>query len=84
MIYLLTPFVIQSEAKNLGNTMASVNVDVHEIFRFAQQHVFLPSVVWMTNSVKKYIVTFFYCVSVKAWKEIETAPFTLLHWGTKS
>ena len=31
MIYLLTPFVIQSEAKNLGNTMVGVNVDVHEI-----------------------------------------------------
>ena len=31
MIYLLTPFVIQSEAKNLGNTIAGVNVDVHEI-----------------------------------------------------
>ena len=31
MIYLLTPYVIQSEAKNLGNTMAGVNVDVHEI-----------------------------------------------------
>ena len=31
MIYLLTHFVIQSEAKNLGNTMAGLNVDVHEI-----------------------------------------------------
>ena len=31
MIYLLTLFVIQSEAKNLGNTIADVNVDVHEI-----------------------------------------------------
>ena len=31
MIYLLTPFVIQSEAKNLGNIMAGVNVNVHEI-----------------------------------------------------
>ena len=49
MIYLLTPFVIQSEAKNLGNTMAGVNVDVHEIFRYAQQHVFLPSVVWRVD-----------------------------------
>ena len=25
------PFVIQSEAKNLGNIMAGVNVNVHEI-----------------------------------------------------
>ena len=33
MIYLLTPIVSQSEAKNLGNTMESVNVDVHEILR---------------------------------------------------
>ena len=31
MIYLLTPYVIQSEAKNLGNTMVAVKVDVHEI-----------------------------------------------------
>ena len=30
-IYLLTQSVIQSEAKNLGNIMASVNVNVHEI-----------------------------------------------------
>ena len=30
-IYLLTPFVIQSEAKNLGNIMAGVIVNVHEI-----------------------------------------------------
>ncbi len=33
--------VIQSEAKNLEG----IHVDVIEIFRFAQQHVFLPSVV---------------------------------------
>ena len=26
-----TPIVIQSEAKNLGNTMAGVNVDANEI-----------------------------------------------------
>ena len=32
--------VIQSEAKNLKG----IHVDVIEIFRFAQQHVFLPSV----------------------------------------
>ena len=31
MIYLLTPFVIQSEAKNLGNILADVFVYVHEI-----------------------------------------------------
>ena len=31
----MTLFVIQSVAKNLGNTMAGVNVDVHEILRFA-------------------------------------------------
>ena len=31
MIYLLTANVIQSEAKNLGNTMACVNVDAPEI-----------------------------------------------------
>ena len=36
--------VIQSKAKNLEG----IHVDVIEIFRFAQQHVFLPSVVWMT------------------------------------
>ena len=35
MIYLLTPIVIQSEAKNLENTMAGVNVDVHEILRYS-------------------------------------------------
>ena len=45
MIYLLTPFVIQSEAKNLENILADVFVYVTEIFRYAQQHVFLPSVV---------------------------------------
>mgnify|MGYP006315731441 FL=1 len=33
--------VIQSEAKNLEG----IHVDVIEILRFAQQHVFLPSVV---------------------------------------
>ena len=36
--------VIQSEAKNLEG----IHVDVIEIFRFAQQHVFLSSVAWMT------------------------------------
>ena len=36
--------VIQSEAKNLEG----IHVDVIEIFRFAQQHVFLPSVARMT------------------------------------
>ena len=31
IIYLLTPFVIQSEAKNLGNILADVFVYVTEI-----------------------------------------------------
>ena len=37
MIYLFTPFVIQTTEgrKNLGNTMVGVNVDVPEILRFA-------------------------------------------------
>ena len=45
MIYLLTPFVIQSEAKNLENIIVDLFLYVTEIFRYAQQHVFLPSVV---------------------------------------
>ena len=45
MIYLLTPFVIQSEAKNLENILVDLFLYVTEIFRYAQQHVFLPSVV---------------------------------------
>ena len=45
MIYLLTPIVIQSEAKNLGNIYVKTLLYATEIFRFAQQHVFLPSVV---------------------------------------
>ena len=40
-----TFFVIQSEAKNLGYIHVVVFVYVTEIFRYAQQHVFLPSVV---------------------------------------
>ena len=32
--------VIQSEAKDLEDTMEGIHVDVHEIFRYAQQHVF--------------------------------------------
>ena len=28
------PFVIQSEAKNLGNTKVGVNVDAHEILHY--------------------------------------------------
>ena len=37
MTYFLTLFVIQTTEgrKNLGNTMAGVNVDVLEILRFA-------------------------------------------------
>ena len=38
-----TFFVIQSEAKNLGYIHVVVFVYVTEIFRYAQQHVFLPS-----------------------------------------
>ena len=37
--------VIQSEAKNLGNIYVKTLLYATEIFRFAQQHVFLPSVV---------------------------------------
>ena len=49
MIYLLTPFVIQSEAKNLENIIVDLFLYVTEIFRYAQQHVFLPSVVWRVD-----------------------------------
>ena len=41
---IFSPSVIQSEAKNLEDT-AQLKVDAPEIFRYAQQHVFLPSVV---------------------------------------
>ena len=48
-ICLLTQTVIQSEAKNLANIHVNVLVYAIDIFRFAQQYVFLPSVVWMAK-----------------------------------
>ena len=39
--------------KNLENIHVDVSVYATEIFHFVQQHVFLPSVVWMTT-IEKY------------------------------
>ena len=42
MMRIYKHIVIQSEAKDLGNTMAGVNVDVHEIFRTESSTTRLP------------------------------------------